>query len=652
MIVARVALVLALLTAPALADTPRTHALLVGVGDYLYLDADLQGPPHDVTLMADTLIARGVLAADIVALGAASLPEGVAGGVPTRAAILSAMDQLGRDAAAGDTVVFYFSGHGAQAPDQSGDEGGGYDEILLPADADKWQGAVGMVENALLDDELSEWARPLLARGVRLVGIIDACHSATGFRAVGGQGVARALPPAALGLPDDLPDSAAPAGSADGLEGAFVFLYSSQSDQRSFEYPYGDGDLWHGEFTLRLADVLTHAPEASWAQVLAATTEAMAQGPARQQPEGEGPLLTEPVFGTGRAEPRFAVAQGAVAAGFLHGLTEGAELALYAAAAGGDPVGSARVTAAEARRAVLSDVPQGAGWAEIIALPLPPALRLAAPVVADGGDYAAWLAALPAPASGAPDLVPVLTGGTVALTLPDGVLDPDGPGSSARITPAPGETEAEAVGRVLAQAAHALRLRTLLANGPARARTLTARPVLEVRMERRPGAIAGSECAAPGPAQPLAEGHPLADCDQLFLTVTNTSGKPQDLSVLYLAADFTVTGIWPRQGLVNRLAMGERLRTGLQITPGTAPAREEIWVIATPAEKDAPRNDLTGLASPEVTRSLSAGPAATWFGSRLHPEDDSAATRGFSLKPPEYTLIRTSLRILPPDDSH
>lgn len=171
-------------------------------------------------------------------------------------------------------------------------------------------------------------------------------------------------------------------------------------------------------------------------------------------------------------------------------------------------------------------------------------------------------------------------------------------------------------------------------------------------MERRPGAIAGTACAAPGPAQPLAEGHPLADCDQLFLTVTNTSGKPQDVSVLYLAADFTVTGIWPRQGLVNRLAMGERLRTGLQITPGTAPAREEIWVIATPAEKDAPRNDLTGLASPEVTRSLSAGPAATWFGSRLHPEDDSTATRGFSLKPPEYTLIRTALRILPPDDSH
>ena len=47
---------------------------------------------------------------------------------------------------------------------------------------------------------------------------------------------------------------------------------------------------WHGEFTLRLAQILRDAPDASWAQVLSATTEAMVQGPARQMPDGEGPL--------------------------------------------------------------------------------------------------------------------------------------------------------------------------------------------------------------------------------------------------------------------------------------------------------------------------------------------------------------------------
>ncbi|MCU0899557.1 MAG: caspase family protein [Cypionkella sp.] len=642
-------LVLCLLAAPALADTGRVHALLIGVGDYLYLDADLKGPPQDVTLMAETLIARGVDPQAIVALGAQRLPAGTTGGAATRSSILAQMDTLAAHVQPGDTVVFYFSGHGAQAPDTSGDEGGGYDEILLPADAKAWRGAIGMVENALLDDELSEWARGILARGVRLVGIIDACHSATGFRAMGGAGVARTLDAAALGLPDDAPSASGLPASADtdALEGDFVFLYSSQSDQRSFEYPYGDGSVWHGEFTLRLADVLTHAPEASWAQVLGAATEAMQQGPARQQPEGEGPLLAAKVFGTGLAEARLAVTQGGLDAGFLHGLAVGAEVALYAQAAGGAPLGSAIVTGVEARRALLSDAPAEARFAEIIAAPPPPPLRLAAPVVADDADYSLWLAALPPAAPGSADLVPVLTGGQVALTRADGVLDPEGPGSTPRIRPDPGETEAEATARVLDQAAHALRLRSTLAGGPAQARRLTAQPVLEVRADRRPGLSSGQTCGTPGALQPLAEGQALGDCDQVFLTVTNTSGKDQDITILYLAADFTISAIWPTRQLVNRLAAGETLRSGLQITPGTAPAQEEVWVIAVPAEPAAPRNDLTVLATPETTRSLgaAAGPAAQWLSSRLTDDAEAARTRGFSLKPPAFTLIRKQLPI-------
>jgi metacaspase-1 len=107
-------------------------------------------------------------------------------------------------------VVFYFSGHGAQAPDLSGDEGGGYDELLLPADAAGWKGAIGAVENAILDDELQAWAQATLAKGVKVIGLIDACHSATGFRAVGGQGVAKVIDEAQLGIPDDVTPSPAP----------------------------------------------------------------------------------------------------------------------------------------------------------------------------------------------------------------------------------------------------------------------------------------------------------------------------------------------------------------------------------------------------------------------------------------------------------
>jgi hypothetical protein len=99
--------------------------------------------------------------------------------------------------------------------------------------------------------------------------------------------------------------SQAPRPTADG---EFVFLYSSQSDQRSFEYPMADGS-WHGEFTLRLAQTLRDAPDASWAQVLTATTEAMVQGPARQMPDGEGPLL-DPSLRHRQAHRRFPVKDG------------------------------------------------------------------------------------------------------------------------------------------------------------------------------------------------------------------------------------------------------------------------------------------------------------------------------------------------------
>ena len=96
-------------------------------------------------------------------------------------------------------------------------------------DVYKRQGAIGAVENAILDDELQDWAQGVLAKGARLVGLIDACHSATGFRAVGGAGLPRGLSTEALSIPAAA--ASAPAGpTAPPLTGEFVFLYSSQSD--------------------------------------------------------------------------------------------------------------------------------------------------------------------------------------------------------------------------------------------------------------------------------------------------------------------------------------------------------------------------------------------------------------------------------------
>ena len=209
------------LATPAMAEV---RAVLVGVGDYLVLDADLKGPPNDVRLMAETLVARGVAPGEIVVLTTdpTDMPDDVATRQPLRAEIFTALEAATAASAPGDTLVFYFSGHGAQAPDMSGDEGGGYDEILLPADASGWKGSIGAVENAILDDELQTWAQGALSRGIKVVGLIDACNSATGFRALGGQGVARVIDESLLGIPDDVQPVAG--NPVPPLTGEFVFL--------------------------------------------------------------------------------------------------------------------------------------------------------------------------------------------------------------------------------------------------------------------------------------------------------------------------------------------------------------------------------------------------------------------------------------------
>ncbi len=631
-----------LLAPPAHAEI---RAVIVGVSDYLTLDADLKGPSNDARLMAETLIARGVRAADMTVL--TSDPTGLAAGTatapPTRAEILKALRAKTDASNKGDIVVFYFSGHGAQAPDLSGDEGGGYDELLLPADASGWNGAIGSVENALVDDDLQAWAQATLSQGVQVIGLIDACHAATGFRAVGGQGVARVIDDATLGIPDDI--TPVPGTPAPPLSGDFVFLYSSQSDQRSFEYPMSDG-IWYGEFTLRLAQTLRVTQDASWAQVLAATTEAMVQGPARQMPDGEGPLLSASMFGHGSPTERFPVKDGKLAAGLLDGLADGAEIALYATAIDGNALATLTLTQVTARSSTLSAPPLAAAhWAEVTSSPLPPPLTVAAPILADPTDlrdYGQWTRALPPPGP-TPDLIPILTDGTMALAGPDGVLDPQGSGSTPRIRPEPGETTADAVARTLAQATHGLHVRAVLAG--ATGRSLTGKAPLAMSIAHRP---ASANCAKPGPAMAFNPAQAVAPCDQLWLTIANTSGTAQDVSVLYFTADFLVQPIWPVQNLSNRLAPGESTRVGLQIEPGSTAGVEEIWTLAVPASPDAPRTDLTRLALSDTTRATTSEPMTRWLETRMDPD---ATSRGFDPKPAPLAMLRQIIRLTPGDTS-
>jgi hypothetical protein len=134
--------------------------------------------------------------------------------------------------------------------------------------------------------------------------------------------------------------------------------------------------------------------------------------------------------------------------------------------------------------------------------------------------------------------------------------------------------------------------------------------------------------------------------------LANTSGRVQDVTVFYLAQDFTLTPIWPLRNLSNRIALGESARVGLRIET-TDPSRfaaEEILVVALSPEVDEARADLSALATPDKMRATArtdpAGQALAEIAQLMDPSD-STQTRSFSLKRPALTLLRQPVVLHP-----
>ena len=87
---------------------------------------------------------------------------------PTRRNILKQLRWLSKDAQAGDNLFLHYSGHGGQTVDYDGSEEDGKDECIYPINGGK-----------IIDDHLNRYLVNPLPDGVKLVCIIDACHSST-----------------------------------------------------------------------------------------------------------------------------------------------------------------------------------------------------------------------------------------------------------------------------------------------------------------------------------------------------------------------------------------------------------------------------------------------------------------------------------------
>ncbi len=162
---------------PAMAEHAQgaDRALLVGVGRYAQLDAQLSGVNLDIQMMTEFARILGFEREAIKVLENE--------GASTRRVAAAVENWLIEGVGPEDRVLFYFSGHGSQIPDVSQDENDAFDEVLLLYDAAIQQHERHRtLTGVLVDDDFSAMLARMRSRNILV--ILDACHSGSATRSL------------------------------------------------------------------------------------------------------------------------------------------------------------------------------------------------------------------------------------------------------------------------------------------------------------------------------------------------------------------------------------------------------------------------------------------------------------------------------------
>jgi uncharacterized caspase-like protein len=582
--IARTLLFLLTVAAPVevIAQQPNYWALLVGVSEYPTLgpERQLRGPRNDVRTMRDTL--QG-MHADWRRI--TTLADGVAGadGLPTRAAIGSALQQLAREVRSGDFVVIYFSGHGSQAPAarDDGEEADGFDEIFLPRDIGRWDGAAGTVRNALTDNEINTLIAPLLAAGAQVWAVFDTCHSGTITRGIAAGSLladsetSRAVRPAELGVPLFSPrNTQAIASAAHGRSTwseKLVVFSAAQSDESTPELRLPAGDparTDHGLFSYTLAQALRVNGAATYAELARA-------------------IVT-----------RYVVMQRSAPTPLFEGILQ-RTLPLNASA--GAPF-SARATpvrvsepAACGRSEQRPPCGNGTGSPEDAAL-----RTQAVRWLQDAANAAGSLVQrVKNPADA--DIALVVHSGRVWFIAPS-----DDYSVGARQPPS--TADAASFATTLRAIVNVQRL-FALAELPAARLDLSVAMYRTATNNRSCGALESAPLALGAALQTLRAG------DILCMVVKNKSATSLDLTLLHVGADYSVQPLFPSRKEINRIAPGQERRIALEIVAEEKPALDRIVALAVGAQGDE-IVDFSWLAQPGIatrTRGVAVASRPVWM---------------------------------------
>lgn len=356
-------------------DTRRIHALIVGIDRYRYSDArqpgavfsDLRGAVGDALRFKQALAELYGVDVDTTAAGTcdSSNPATttLTDDCATRARILQALEQRIDTLRAGDTLMFYFAGHGSRYRDDvARDQDTGYNGTILPADARNPDGSPGDI----FDIELKALKERATAKGLYFVSVFDSCNSATATRD-GASGQSRSAP--ALAAAPPALSSAPPPGG----DGYWVHLAAAQDGEEAQETGGGAVGTRAGVFTTALIDTLRMPGmrDATFGDLIhEVRLRVAARGHSMQTPSAEG-ALTAVIGARSRTVVLFDVehAGGATTlqAGVTGGITRGSRFALYAsqadAVARRAPVATASVGEVRSSTATLVlDTSPASGW--------------------------------------------------------------------------------------------------------------------------------------------------------------------------------------------------------------------------------------------------------------------------------------------------
>jgi hypothetical protein len=240
---------------------------------------NLEGPENDIKTMAALLPQFGFTEINQLT-----------GQSATRNAILAAVDKyIIAEPKAGDTVFFFYAGHGSQRYNHLSPKIDHLDETIVPADA--YQGAFD-----IRDKELARKFNQAIDKGVHVVAVFDSCHSGTMARGVK-VGVARWLAYDDRDAADGGDYGTPPASQPDPPARRGAIIVSAALSTQSADEVADDSNTAHGVFTKAFIRTLRSATPAWTAlDVVNATDAQMKADGWTQQPTVEG-AVNRPLFG-------------------------------------------------------------------------------------------------------------------------------------------------------------------------------------------------------------------------------------------------------------------------------------------------------------------------------------------------------------------